>query len=396
MPEIILKKGREKSLIRHHPWIFSGSVARISGSPISGETINILSDEGKFLARAAYSPFSKIVARVWTWEENQEVNNSYFYEKITKAIEMRESFRDQDYSYTAIRLLHGESDGLPGVILDQYNDICVIQFLTTGAEFWRDLIIEIVNSVRTPRAIFERSDSDVRKLEGLEQRIGLLSGIINENEIVINEFDLKYFVDIYNGHKTGFYIDQRENRKRIRNLTRNCRVLDCFSYTGGFALNALAGGASSLTLVDSSGLALSIASRNVTLNNLDAQNIQYYTQDVFQFLRGQRDRGEVYDIVILDPPKFAPTILQVERASRGYKDINLLALKLLNPGGILVTFSCSGGVSGDLFQKILAGAALDAGVEAMILERLHQGFDHPIAMNFPESAYLKGFIIKKM
>jgi 23S rRNA (cytosine1962-C5)-methyltransferase len=395
MPELILKKGREKSLIRHHPWIFSGSVARICGSPISGETISILSHEGQFLAKAAYSPFSKIIARVWTWEENQEVDSKFFYEKINNAIEIRETFRGQD-SYSALRLLHGESDGLPGLILDQYNDIFVIQFLTTGAEFWRDLIIEIVNSARTPRAIFERSDSDVRKLEGLELKIGLLSGIFNENEIVINEFGIKYYVDIVNGHKTGFYIDQRENRKRIRNLASNCKVLDCFSYTGGFALNALAGGASSLTLVDSSGLALSIANRNVILNKLDTKNIQYKTQDVFQFLRGQRDRGETFDMVILDPPKFAPTILQVERASRGYKDINLLALKLLNPGGLLVTFSCSGGVSEDLFQKILAGATLDAGIDALILERLHQGFDHPIALNFPESSYLNGLIIKKM
>ena len=395
MADLILKRGREKSLIRRHPWIFSGSIAKINGTPIPGETINILSDGDQFIAKAAFSPYSKIVARVWTWDENQEVDSSLLYKKISTAIELRYTFQEKD-SYTAIRLLHAESDGLPGVILDQYNDVCVIQFLTTGAEFWRDVIIDIINSMIHPKAIFERSDSDVRQLEGLNFRSGLLSGNLPKEEIVIKEFGIKYFIDIINGHKTGFYLDQRKNRRRIRDLSLNRNVLDCFSYTGGFAINAISGDASALTLVDSSEHALSIANKNIILNNLDSANVQYVSQDVFQFLRGLRDRGESFDMIILDPPKFAPTRSQADRASRGYKDINLLALKILKPGGLLVTFSCSGGVSEDLFQKIIAGAALDAGTDGLIVERLHQDFDHPVALNFPESAYLKGFIIRKL
>jgi 23S rRNA (cytosine1962-C5)-methyltransferase len=394
MADLILKRGREKSLIRRHPWIFSGSIAKIIGTPIPGETINILSDGDQFLAKAAFSPYSKIIARVWTWDENQEVDGSLLYKKISKAIELRYTFQDKD-SYSAIRLLHAESDGLPGVILDQYNDVCVIQFLTTGAEFWRDEIVDIVISMIHPKAVFERSDSDVRQLEGLNLKSGLLSGSLPEEEIVINEFGIKYFIDIVNGHKTGFYLDQRKNRKRIRDLSFNRNVLDCFSYTGGFAINAITGDASAITLVDSSDHALSIANKNIMLNNLDSANVQYVSQDVFQFLRVIRDRGESFDMIILDPPKFAPTSSQADRASRGYKDINLLALKILKPGGLLVTFSCSGGVSEDLFQKIIAGAALDAGIDGLIVERLHQDFDHPVALYFPESAYLKGFIIRK-
>lgn len=210
MADLILKRGREKSLIRRHPWIFSGSIAKINGTPIPGETINILSDGDQFIAKAAFSPYSKIVARVWTWDENQEVDSSLLYKKISTAIELRYTFQEKD-SYTAIRLLHAESDGLPGVILDQYNDVCVIQFLTTGAEFWRDVIIDIINSMIHPKAIFERSDSDVRQLEGLNFRSGLLSGNLPKEEIVIKEFGIKYFIDIINGHKTGFYLDQRKN-----------------------------------------------------------------------------------------------------------------------------------------------------------------------------------------
>jgi 23S rRNA (cytosine1962-C5)-methyltransferase len=395
MVDLILKSGREKSLIRHHPWIFSGSVAKITGSPKSGETINILSNKGQFLAKAAYSPYSQIAARVWTWDENQEVDGSLFYEKINTAIEMRNKFVIKD-SFSAIRLLYGESDGIPGVILDQYDDVNVIQFLTTGAELWRDVIVDIIKTETNSRAIFERSDSDVRQLEGLNPRVGLLWGNLSEKELVINEYGLNYFVDIISGHKTGFYIDQRDNRRRMRNLSRDCKILDCFSYTGGFAINALAGGASSVSLVDSSEQALQIANKNIKLNNFESTNVNFIKQDVFTCLRGIRDRGESFDLIVLDPPKFAPTRSQADRAARGYKDINLLALKILKTGGFLVTFSCSGGISEDLFQKIVAGAALDAGINALIVERLHQGFDHPVALNFPESAYLKGFIIKKI
>jgi 23S rRNA (cytosine1962-C5)-methyltransferase len=394
MDGLILKPGREKSLLRRHPWIFSGSVANIIGSPKSGETIHILSDKGQFLAKAAYSPNSQIISRVWTWDENETVGTDFFFKLFKKAIEIRRHLIDP-FQINALRLVHGESDGIPGLILDQYDDIYVVQLLTTGTEFWRDILIDIIDTLTHGKAIYERSDSDVRQLEGLNTHIGLLSGQLPELPVIITEYGIKYYINIINGHKTGFYIDQRENRRLIRNFSCGNKVLDCFSYTGGFAINALAGGASSVVLVDTSEIALSLAQKNIELNGFDLNNTQFILQDVFHLLRKFRDRGEVFDLVILDPPKFAPTSAQAERAARGYKDINLLAFKLLRPGGYLVTFSCSGGIEEDMFQKIVAGAALDAGADALILDRLHQGIDHPVSLNFPEGAYLKGFIIQK-
>jgi 23S rRNA (cytosine1962-C5)-methyltransferase len=394
MVGLVLKPGREKSLLRRHPWIFSGSIANIIGSPKSGETVEILSNNGQFLAKAAYSPYSQIIGRVWTWDECETVSTDFFFERIKKAIEIRSHLIDTS-QITALRLVHGESDGLPGLILDQYNDLYVVQLLTTGTEFWREVIVDSINALTNAKAIYERSDSDVRQLEGLDNRSGILSGQLPEQPVIITEYGMKYYIDVVNGHKTGFYIDQRENRRLIKNITRGYKVLDCFSYTGGFAINALAGGALSVILVDTSDSALNLARKNIEINGFDLNSAQFNMQDVFHQLRRLRDRGEVFDLVILDPPKFAPTIAQAERAARGYKDINMLALKLLRPGGYLVTFSCSGGISEDLFQKIVAGAALDAGVDALILDRLHQGVDHPVALNFPEGAYLKGFIIQK-
>jgi 23S rRNA (cytosine1962-C5)-methyltransferase len=394
MNQVILKPGREKSLLRRHPWIFSGAVANINGTPKSGETVTILSNNGQFLAKAAYSPNSQIIGRVWTWDENETVGADFFYEKLKQAIEIRRRLIDP-FQINACRVVHGESDGLPGLILDQYDDLYVVQFLTTGTELWRKIIADIINTLTHAKAIYERSDSDVRQLEGLDTRVGILSGKLSEQPVIISEYGLKYYINIINGHKTGFYIDQRENRRLIRNFTCDFKVLDCFSYTGGFAINALAGGASSVVIVDTSDIALSVARKNIELNGLDLTNAKFIMQDVFTLLRELRDRGDKFDMVILDPPKFAPTSAQIERAARGYKDINLLAFKLLRPGGYLVTFSCSGGINEDLFQKIVAGAALDAGADALILDRLHQGIDHPVSLNFPEGAYLKGFIIQK-
>jgi len=394
MAGLVLRTGREKSLLRRHPWIFSGSITNIIGSPKSGETVEILTDNGQFLAKAAYSPNSQIIGRVWTWDEGEMVDPEFFFKRIKEAIKIRRQLIDTS-QIAALRLVHGESDGLPGLILDRYNDLCVVQLLTTGTEFWREVIVDIIKNLTNATSIYERSDSDVRQLEGLKHQTGILFGTLPEQPVIITEYGMKYYVDVVNGHKTGFYLDQRENRRLIKNYKFGYKVLDCFSYTGGFAINALAGGASSVVLVDTSDLALNLARKNIEMNGFDLNSTQFYMQDVFQQLRRLRDRGEVFDLVILDPPKFAPTSAQAERAARGYKDINMLALKLLRPGGYLVTFSCSGGISEDLFQKIVAGAALDAGVDALILDRLHQGIDHPVALNFPEGAYLKGFIIQK-
>ena len=394
MPEIILNAGREKSVLRHHPWIFSGAIKRVAGNPHPGETVDVVSSQGEFLARAAYNPKSNIAGRIWTWDASELVDQGFFEQRIGQAFGARENisgFINAD----ALRLIHGESDGLPGLVLDRYGDIFVVQFLTAGIEFWKDAILDILIRKKAAAAIYERSDVDVRQLEGLPLSNGILYGDMPTNPIVINENDAKFKVDIINGHKTGFYLDQRDNRLLARHISAGKTVLDCFSYTGGFAVNSLLGDAESVILVDSSADALDIAKGNIELNNLPLDRVKFIEQDVFKYLRALRDSGQTFDLVILDPPKFAPTAAQVERAARGYKDINLLAFKVLKPGGSLLTFSCSGGVSEDLFQKIVTGAMLDAECDAVIFKRLHQACDHPVALNFPEGAYLKGFLIQK-
>ena len=394
MAELVLKPGRERSLIRRHPWIFSGAVARVVGDPKLGETVDVVSSTRDFLARAAYSPNSNIIGRIWTWKENENVDPKLLQGRILKAIDSRQKTIDLFHT-DAVRLVHGESDGLPGLILDQYGDTYVVQFLSAGAEYWKEEIIDIIKSETDAIVLYERSDIDVRELEGLPSISGLLFGQQLEDRVGITENDVKYIVDIINGHKTGFYLDQRDNRFIAKKMADDLEVLDCFSYTGGFAINALFGNAKSVTMVDSSYLALNTARENIFLNNLDMDKVTFIEQDVFKHLRTLRDNGTSFDLVILDPPKFAPTSAQAERAVRGYKDINLLALKILRPGGLLMTFSCSGGVSEELFQKVLAGAALDAEVDSVILRRLHQAADHPVNLNFPEGAYLKGFLIQK-
>ncbi len=292
----------------------------------------------------------------------------------------------------AFRLIHAESDGLPGLIVDRYADVLVVQYLSVGAEYWRETIADVLNKETGLQVIFERSDADVRKLEGLAPLVGLQRGELSGALVSIVENGLKFNVDIATGHKTGFYLDQRRNRKRVRELVANREVLDCFCYTGGFSVSALAGEARSVLSVDASGDALALCKENVLLNDLPAEQHSILEGDVFVLLRKFRDEGRFFDMVILDPPKFAPTAAQAEKAARGYKDINLLGFKLLRPGGILVTFSCSGGVDAALFQKIVASAALDAGVEAKIMEYLSQAPDHPVALQFPEGTYLKGLV----
>jgi 23S rRNA (cytosine1962-C5)-methyltransferase len=393
--QIIIKREREKSLLRHHPWIFAGSIKSIHGTPKPGETVDVLSSNNQFIAKAAYNAHSQIAARVWSWNENEEINPDFFERKINISVRLRLEKNNLIRS-DAYRLVHGESDGLPGLILDKYGDVCVVQFLTGGVEFWRDELIEIIHSTIKCKALFERSDVDVRQLEGLPERKGLLFGQTFTNPVMIVENNLQILVDIVDGHKTGFYLDQRDNRLLARNISAGRKVLDCFSYTGGFTINSLFGNAVSVTLVDSSRDALDFARKNIQQNALNLGSVSFVEQDVFKYLRTLRDVGEAFDLIILDPPKFAPTIAQAERAARGYKDINLLALKLLKKDGYLLTFSCSGGISEELFQKILVGATVDAGIEGLILQRLHQGLDHPVALNFPEGAYLKGFLIQNV
>jgi len=393
MPAIILKQGREKSLLRRHPWIFSGAIHHVDDEPASGATVDLLSFDKQFLARASYSPHSQIRARVWTFQD-KPIDADFFRQRIRSAIHSRDTW-NLTPDTNSYRLIYAESDHLPGLIVDRYGDVLVLQSLTAGSEFWKETIADLLLEETGLSTIYERSDADVRELEGLEPRVGILRGTMPESRLTIYEHGLKFLVDIEHGHKTGFYVDQRKNRLRVRELARDKDILDCFCYTGGFTVNALAGAARSVLSIDSSGEALALAKENIILNDLPLDKANLTEGDVFQLLRKFRDENRSFDMIILDPPKFAPTAAQAERAARGYKDINLLAFKLLRPNGILVTFSCSGGVDAGLFQKIIAGAALDAGAEAQIVEHLSQGLDHPVSLHFPEGAYLKGLICFK-
>jgi 23S rRNA (cytosine1962-C5)-methyltransferase len=391
-PGIILKTGREKSLLRRHPWIFSGAIERVDGAPVSGDTLPVRDAAGNFLAWAACNPDSQITARVWSFSEAEKIDTEFLRKRIAGALAARNELKLAEHS-DGMRLIHAESDGLPGLIADQYGDVLVMQIGSAGAERWRDTLADILQDLCKPVCIYERSDSDSRGLEGLELRNGVLRGALPDNVAVI-ENGLRFSVDVAAGQKTGFYLDQRDNRALTETLARDKDVLNCFCYTGGFSLYALRGGAKSVLSIDASGDALRIASENLARNGLDASRAEWMEADVFQALRALRDQGRKFDLIILDPPKFAPTAAFAEKAARGYKDINLLAFKLLRPGGLLCTYSCSGGISDDLFQKIIAGAALDAGVDAQIVHHLHASADHPVLLSFPEGAYLKGLVLR--
>ncbi len=388
----ILKAGREKSLLRRHPWIFSGAIERVNGQPQNGDTVAVHASQGTFLGYAAYNALSKISARMWSWQESDRMDADFFRHKISVALAARRALNIAQHS-TGIRLIHGEADGLPGLVVDQYNDVLVIQIGSAGAEKWRKVCADILQDLCRPACIYERSDSDSRTLEGLPERNGVLLGTLPD-ALVLTEHGIHFGVDVAHGQKTGFYLDQRDNRALIGELAHDKDVLNCFCYSGGFSLYALRGGAKSVLSIDSSAEALQLAQHNVALNALDVERAQWQCEDVFQALRKLRDQNKKFDLIILDPPKFAPTAAFAEKAARGYKDINLLGFKLLNPGGMLATYSCSGGISDDLFQKIVAGAALDAGVEAQIVYKLHAAADHPVLLSFPEGAYLKGLLLR--
>jgi 23S rRNA (cytosine1962-C5)-methyltransferase len=392
MKSLHLKAGRDKSLMRRHPWIFSGAVERVDGEPENGETVLVKSSGGQPVAVAAWSPQSQIQARVWSFDAGTRIEESFFESALRKAVQLRQALPAFQHS-NALRLVHGESDGLPGLIVDRYADVLVAQFLSAGAEHWREAILDALVAETGCEAIYERSDAEVRALEGLPPRSGFVRGNHEARRCPIVEHGLHYRVDVASGQKTGFFLDQRENRQRVRALAAGREVLDAFCYTGGFSVAALAGAAASVTAVDSSAPALDVARDNVGANAMDASRISFEQADVFAYQRTLRDRGRSFGLVVLDPPKFAPTAAQAKNAARAYKDINLMAFKLLAPGGLLATFSCSGGVTAELFQSIVAGAAADAGVDAKILERFGAAADHPVALSFPEGEYLKGLLL---
>ncbi len=400
LSELILKPGREKALKRRHPWIFSGAIESVKGNPDGGELVAVLSTHGEFLGLGGFSPQSQIRCRMWTFDNElppdpEAAIHDLIHTRLREAATKRRS-DPQLVDTNAFRLAHAESDLLPGLIVDVYGRVAAVQFLSYGAENWREVILQAIEENLQLEAIVERSDADVRELEGLDQRSGFLKGASNQFQPKIKENGIEYLVDLSEGHKTGFYLDQRDNRAKLREFCSEKTVLDCFSYTGGFSLNALAGGAQAVTAVDTAEGALELLKENTELNNFDPARLEVIPNDVFKQLRLFRDQGRSFDVIVLDPPKFAPTRQQVKRAARGYKDINLLAAKLLNPGGVLFTFSCSGGVDAQLFQQIVAGAALDAEADLQVIGRMSQASDHPVLLSFPEGEYLKGLVCLRM
>ncbi len=392
MKIIRLKEGKERSLLRRHPWVFDGAIARGGGD--AGETVRVESHAGVFLGWAAFSPSSKIRARVWSFNEAQRIDASFFIARIQDAICARGRF---DIKSDGLRLIHGESDGLPGLVVDRYADTLVAQFSSCGAERWKNKITQALLAQTGLTRLYERSDASVRSLEGLPEATGWLAGS-GDTSIIITEHDWKLSLDVAEGHKTGFYLDQRDSRKKFADYTRRLqfqRVLNCYCYTGGFTVAALSGGAAHVTSIDSSGPAIERAKANVALNGFDAARTDMLDADVNASLRHYIKEGRTFDTIVLDPPKFAPTAAHAERAARAYKDINRLALMLLEPGGVLFTYSCSGGISADLFHKIVASAGTDAGVDAFISERMGGAPDHPMTVAFPEGEYLKGLILVK-
>ena len=392
MKTIRLREGKERSLLRKHPWVFQGSVEKGKADP--GETVRVESHDGQFLAWASFSPSSMIRVRAWTFDEAERIDADFFARRVQAAVAMRTRLGLRS---NGVRLIHGEADGLPGLIVDRYDDILSAQFLSAGTERWKPQIADALLAATGCTRLFERSDSGVRQMEGLQPVKGWLRGE-GATTVTLHEHDIRLTVDVEEGHKTGYYLDQRENRALFARLVRQfgCQsVLNCYSYTGGFSVAALAGGATEVVSVDSSGPALARASAHVTLNGFDPAHHTALDADVNGTLRQLLRDGRQFDAIVLAPPKFAPSAAHADRASRAYKDINRLGLKLLKPGGLLLTFSCSGGIGAELFHKIVAGAGLDAGVDAYILQRLEASSDHPTTVNFPEGEYLKGLVLLK-
>ena len=391
--QVVLQKGRDKNIRARHPWVFSGAIEQVKGQPAAGETVEVRSTSGDLLGMGAWSPQSQIQVRLWA-VGRADINRNFFANRIKEALQLRIELGITTRN-SAYRLINAESDGLPGVVVDRFGDWLVMQSLTTGAEFWKETLAELLSELIPCKGVYERSDVDIRNKEGLLPTTGLLKGELPPAFIDIEEEGRHYRVDVIHGHKTGFYLDQRDNRSALQAYTKDKTVLNCFSYTGGFSIAALKGGATKAINLDASQSALELAAQAGELNGFFNEQLENIQGDAFQLLRDYRDEGRQFDIVVLDPPKFADNKAQLEKAARGYKDINLLGFRLLKPGGLLFTFSCSGLMEASLFQKIVADAAVDAGVNAQLIRKLDQATDHPTRMAFPEGYYLKGLICRR-
>ena len=392
MSSITLKIERDKSMLRRHPWIFEGAIEKTEGRMNSGDTVDVLASDGTWLAKAAYSPESQIRARVWSFTKSEAIDNVFFKRKLEQALARKQEILKK-HNTNAFRLIAAEADGLPGITIDVYVNVVVVQLLSAGAEKHRGKILWAILQLYPDAVVHERSDVDVRKKEGLTPLVQTLHGELPES-VIIEENGVKIYVDLINGHKTGFYLDQRENRRIAASYCSGKSVLNCFSFTGTFGLYALAAGATEVINVDASDSALALSSKNVAINGLDETKVTHLKKDVFQLLRDYKEAGTKFDVIVLDPPKFVDSKHNLNKASRGYKDINRLALSLLNENGTLLTFSCSGLMPQDLFQKIVADAALDAQRNVYFVQRLAQSEDHPVSGNFPEGYYLKGLVCK--
>lgn len=392
-PRVEIREEREKSVLGRHPWIFSGAISHVDGSPGLGETVEVISSKGEPLGKGAFSPSSQIRVRLWSSDPECVIDRQFFDQRIKEALGLRAALPSLSSSTNAFRLVNGESDRLPGLIVDRYADFLVCQFLSAGPEYFRDVIVSLLSELYPCSGIYERSDADVREKEGLSPRKGVLFGADPPELIEITEGPCRFLVDIKTGQKTGFFLDQRENRQRLAAYCNGAEMLNCFSYSGAFAARALKAGASHVLNLDDSASALELCARNMELNGIPQERWENLQGNAFKILRQFREQERRFDIIVLDPPRFVDAKSHLMRAARGYKDINLLAFGLLRPGGYLFTFSCSGLLATDLFGKIVSDAALDTKRHARIVERLFQAPDHPVGLNFPEGAYLKGLVL---
>ncbi|MGN0852216.1 MAG: class I SAM-dependent rRNA methyltransferase [Kiritimatiellia bacterium] len=394
MNKVFLDFKRDYATVHRHPWVFSGAVRQVEGEPGRGTTVQVCSATGDVLGYGSYSPDSQIRVRMLSFGAGQAPDGAYVKRLVAAAVARRADFRTNGFT-NAFRLINAESDGLPGVVADEYDGWVVVQLASAGAEYWKETLVEALTSaVPGCRGVYNRSDVDARRREGLGEATGVLAGAEPPGEIPIHEGKIRYLVNVRTGHKTGFYLDQRRARAVVGSFAKDADMLNCFSYTGGFGLAARAGGARRVTHLDVSADALALAARNTALCEPAAAASEFVEADVFRQLRLYRDQGRTFDLIVLDPPKFADTKAGLMRASRGYKDINLLAMKLLRPNGVLATFSCSGAMTADLFGRICAEAAFDARRDFQVLARTRQDVDHPVGLNFPEGLYLKGLVLR--